>query len=119
MLFLLYGLVFGPFTLLAGIVARDYLGSLAVLLAVVGGWLGLWSAMQLLAMQLYPGVRVASPRKLMIRMLAGIVAIAAFSPLFAELPWFIGVAMVLPIPAVVHLAYLNRMYLFGGRAHDA
>jgi hypothetical protein len=55
----------------------------------------------------------------MVRVLAGIVAIAVVAPMLAELPWFIGVAMVLPIQAVAHLAYLNRMFLFERPAHDA
>jgi Ca2+/Na+ antiporter len=118
-LFLFYGIVFGPFTLFAGIVMGDYLGSLAILVAIVGGWLGLWAAMQLLFLQVYPGVRVAPASRLIVRVLAGMVAIAIFSPLLGELPWFIGVAMILPIPAIVHLAYLNRTYLFGKPAHGA
>ena len=81
--------------------------------------MGLLAAVQLLFLQIYPSVAVAPPKRLLTFTVAGVIAIALFAPLLIGMPWFIGIAMLLPLPVVVHLLYLNRNYLFRLPAYGA
>ena len=112
-MFLFYGVFFGWYTIYAGLVMGDYLGSAAALFCLVGGLLGFRIASQLLVTFLRPEISILGLRAMLIQLSVGILALALFFPVASDvLPAPFLPFLVLPIPVVGHLAYLNRRFVW-------
>ena len=104
------------------------IGALLVLVMLVGGILGMVAVVSLIIKVLKPSARVISPSKIKVFALCGILSVLgsigmsvwSVTTFSSDISWkefiySIGwryIFSLLPVAGVIHLAYLNRDYLF-------
>jgi hypothetical protein len=110
-LFLIYGSIFSIILLFIG----DYTRFFGIVFSVVTGGLGFFSAAQLLNNSLEKSARIMKPLWLKWGLFFGLSSIVFILVNSPDTPDFlISVLLILPIPFVLVLMYLNRLYLWQG-----
>ncbi|WP_036127941.1 hypothetical protein [Marinobacter nitratireducens] len=109
---LLMGLVVIPVALES--LVNGHMAGVYLLAMLLGGWLGMAALISLVIKILEPDSRTLSPRKILLFMSFGILAVSGFLVMAGEGggSWQLGIAS-LPLAASVHLIYLGRNYVFG------
>jgi hypothetical protein len=108
-LFLIYGPIYSVILLVLG----DYTRFVGVAFGMIAGGLGFFSAVQLLGHFLDDNTKIMRALWLKCFLFFGffsIVFVLANSPDTLNIP--ITISLILPIPFVLYLMYLNRLYLW-------
>ncbi len=112
-LFIMYGVLFIIIFLFMGISSEDYLRFFGIVFGVTGGLVGFFASVQLLGKVLDNKSNIMHPLWLKCFLtfgLASLIFIFANSPDYSQVT--IIVLLLMPIPVVLYLMYLNRLYLW-------
>ncbi|MBE1302022.1 MAG: hypothetical protein GJ680_19215 [Alteromonadaceae bacterium] len=110
-LVLCVGLIFSPI-FLTGL----YYGAPEVLFylsLVISGAFGFWGAISLLTLTLHPENENTSPIRLRVYLVLGLIASLVVSLSIVQMQNLWTLVFVLPLVVTVHLAFVQRRYLFG------
>lgn len=103
------GVIMSPVMVLRLLVNAEFEMAFPVLVIVLGG-VGVWGMLQLMVKVLAPGVRVANPRRLLVYVCCGLLAVSVVA-VFSGFEDDFFLVFLPPVLVTIHFIYLARWYL--------